>query len=71
LRTVVDIGAVVDVEDVHGAAVLIYPVDDPVGSATGPKATGERAEKRLAYPVRVRCERGIAELQYRRGYRLG
>jgi hypothetical protein len=68
---VVDVGAVVDVENVYGARVLIYPVDDSIGSATGSMAAGERAPKRLAHPVRVLCERGIAELQHRCGYRLG
>jgi len=70
LRAVIDIKAVVDVENVHGAGVLIYPVNDPVGAATGPMAAGERAEQRLAYPMRVLCERGIAEFQHRCGYRL-
>ena len=35
LRPVVDLGAVVDVEDVDDAAVPIDPVDDPIGAATG------------------------------------
>ena len=71
LRAVIDIGAVVDVENVHGACVLTYPVDDSVSSATGPMAAGEGAEKRLAHPVRVLRERGIAEFQHCCGHRLG
>jgi hypothetical protein len=34
-RTVVDVGAVVDVENVHGARGVVDAVDDPVGSAAG------------------------------------
>ena len=30
-----DLGAVVDVEDVYGAGVFVDPVDDPVGAAKG------------------------------------
>ena len=71
MLAVVDIGAVVDVENVHGARVLSYPVDDPVSSATGPVAARKWAEKRLAHPVRVLCERGIAEFQHRCGYGFG
>jgi hypothetical protein len=70
LGTVVDIGAVVDVENVHGAGALIYPIHDAVGSATSTMAASERAEKRLAYPVWVLGECGIAKLQHGCGNRL-
>ena len=43
-RAVVDVGAVVDVEDVHGAGVLLDPVHDPVGAAAGAVAAGQRTE---------------------------
>ena len=71
MRAVIDTGAVVDVENVHGARVLSYPVNDPVSSAMGPVAARKWAEKRLAHPVRFLWERGIAEFQHRRGYGFG
>jgi hypothetical protein len=41
---VVDLGSVVDVEDVHGARVFFDAVDDPVGSPAGTVAAGQRPE---------------------------
>jgi hypothetical protein len=35
LRPVVDLRAVVNIKDVHNAAVLIDPVDDAIGAAPG------------------------------------
>jgi hypothetical protein len=64
LRSVVDRRAVVDVENVDNAAVLVDPVDDAIGAAQGAVTTGERPEQRLADPLRVDRKRGIAELQY-------
>lgn len=43
-RAVVDVGAVVDVEDVHGGGVLLDPIHDPVGAAAGAVAAGQRTE---------------------------
>src|SRR5262249_31743682 len=60
----VDLGAVVDVEYVDDAAVLVDPVDDAIGAAPGTVTTGQRPEQRLADPVRILCERGCAELQH-------
>ena len=40
------------------------PVDDAIGAAPGTVTSGERSEQRLADPVRVDGERGIAELQH-------
>src|SRR5580704_7174105 len=67
---VVDLGSVVDVEDVNGARVLLDAVDDPVGSPTGSVAAGQWPEQRFAYPVRVDRQCGVAELQDRRGHRF-
>src|SRR5215510_4824323 len=64
LRAVVDLGTVVNVEDMDHAAVLVDPVDDAIGAAPGTVATGERPEQRLANPVTIVRERGIAELQH-------
>ena len=56
--------AVIDVEDVHGAAVLIDAVDDPVRAAPGAMAARQRAEQRLADAVRAHRERHGTELQH-------
>src|SRR5215510_5772525 len=64
LRAVVDLGAVVTVEYVDDAAVLVDPVDDAIGAAPGTVTTGQRPEQRLADPVRILCECGVAELQH-------
>jgi hypothetical protein len=60
----VDLRAVVDIEDVNNAAVLVDPVDDPISAATGTVTASKRPEQRLADPVRVNCQRGITELQH-------
>ena len=54
----------VDIEDVHHAAVLIDPVNDAVGAAPGAVTSSERAEQGLADPVRVDRKRSIAELKH-------
>ena len=50
---VVDLRAVVDIEDVDHAAALIDPVDDAVGAAPGAMTAGKRPEQRFADPLRV------------------
>ncbi len=63
VRAVVNLSAVVDVEDVDGAGVVLDPVDDPVG-APGSVTAGEGTEQRCADPVRVDRRGGVAELQH-------
>jgi hypothetical protein len=53
LRAVVDLRAVVNVEDVDNVAVLVDPVDDAIGAATGTVTASERTEQWLADPLRV------------------
>jgi hypothetical protein len=53
VRAVVDLRAVVNVEDLDCAAVLIDPVDDAVGAAPSAVTTSKRPEQRLADPLRV------------------
>jgi len=60
--------ALVNVEHVDNAAVLLHPVDDSVGTAPSTMATGERSEQWLADPVRTDRERGFAKLQRSGGY---
>src|SRR5438034_1238832 len=67
----VDLGAVVNVEDMDGAAVFIDPVDDPVGAAAGSVTACERAEQRFAGAVRVDRQGGLAEFQHSGGDCLG
>ena len=63
----VDLGAMIDVENVNDAAAFIDPVDDAIRAARGTMTAGQRAEQRLADPVRVDRECSLAELQYRGG----
>lgn len=49
----VDLGAVVDVEDVNAASFLLDPVDDSVGAAPGSVTACERAEQRFTDAVRI------------------
>jgi hypothetical protein len=63
LRAVVDLRAVVNIEDMDNATVLIDPVDDAIGAAPGAVTTSERPEERLADPVWIDREGGITELQ--------
>ena len=51
----VDLRAVVDVEDVYGAVGFVDPVNDPVGAAAGSVTACEGAEQRFADAVRVDC----------------
>jgi hypothetical protein len=56
---VVNLRAVVDVEDVDGAGVLVDPVDDPVGTAPSSMTAGQGAEQRFADAVRIDREGGL------------
>jgi len=67
----VDLGAVVNVEDMDGAAIFVDPVDDPVGAAAGSVTACERAEQRFADAVRGDCQGGPTELQNGSGDCLG
>jgi hypothetical protein len=67
---VVDLQAVINIEYVHNAAVLVEPVDDAIGAAPSAVTTGERPEQRLTDPVRVDRKRGPAELQHGGGNRF-
>ena len=67
----VDLGAVVNVEDMDDAAVFVDPVDDPVGAAAGSVTACERAEQRFADAVRVDRQGGLAEFQHGGGDCLG
>ena len=40
----VNLGAMIDVENMHGVRVLIDPVDEPVGTAPGSVAPRQWAE---------------------------
>ena len=71
MRAVVDLSAVVDVEDVDGASVFLDPVDNPISTAPGSVTASQWAEQRFADAVRVDRERGHAEFQHRGGDRLG
>jgi hypothetical protein len=53
IRAVVDVSAVVDVENVDGTGAFVDAVHDPVGSAPGTVTAGERPEQWLAHTVRV------------------
>src|SRR5215472_17402392 len=64
LRAAVDLGAVINVEYVDDAAVLLDPVDDAIGAAPGTVTTGQRPEQRLADPMRIHSECSVAELQH-------
>jgi hypothetical protein len=64
LRAVVDLRAVVNIEDVHDTTVLVDPVDDAISAPPSAVTTSERPEQGLADPVRVDRKRGIAELQH-------
>jgi hypothetical protein len=68
---VVDLSAVVDVEDMDGAGVLLDPVDDPVGAAPGSVTARQRPEQRSSDTARVDGKSGLAEFEYGGGDRLG
>ena len=56
----VNLRAVVNIEDVDNAAVLIDPVDDAIGAAPGAMTASERPKQWLTDPLRVDREGGIA-----------
>ena len=62
-RPVIDLRAVVNIEDVHHAAALIDPVGAAIGAVPSVVISGERPGQRLADPVWVDRKRGITELQ--------
>jgi hypothetical protein len=66
----VDLGSVIDIEDVHGARVFFDAVDDPVGCRPGSVTAGQGPEKWSAYTVRVDRQCGIAELRDRNRHLL-
>lgn len=66
----IDVGSVVDVNDVYRSCAFLDAVNDPVGAAPGAMAPGEWTEQRLADPVRIDGECAIAEFERRRGYGL-
>ena len=49
----VDIVAMVNVENMHDAGRFVDEVHDPVGSTPGSVATGQRAEQELAGALRI------------------
>src|ERR1017187_900421 len=67
----VDVGTMLDVEDMNRARGFVDAVDDPVGTAPGAVAAGQRAEERLPDAVRAEGKRGLAEFQNGRGARRG
>jgi DNA-binding transcriptional MerR regulator len=67
LWAVVDLGAMIDVENVNDAAALVDPVDDAIGAAAGTMTTCQRPEQRLADPLRVDRKCGLAQLEHRGG----
>ena len=59
----VDLRAVVNIEDMHDTAVLIDPIDDAIGTSPSAVTADERPEQGFADPLRVDRQSGIAELQ--------
>lgn len=53
LRTVVDLGPVVDIEDVDHSAALIDPVHDAIGAAPGTMTASKRPKQWFADSLRV------------------
>jgi hypothetical protein len=62
----VNVRAVVNVEDVDISAALVDPVDDAVRAAPGAVTPCERPKQWFTDPAWVACKPGIAELQHRR-----
>ena len=61
----VNLRAMINVEHMNDAGVLVDPVHDAIGTAPGAVTTSERAEQWLANAMRVGCKRSIAEFQHR------
>jgi Protein of unknown function (DUF3024) len=66
----VDPRAMINVGNVNDSAALVNPVHDPIGAATGTTTTCQRHEQRLANPVRIHRQPGLAELQHSSGNAL-
>ena len=58
VRAVVDVAAVINVEDMDDAGGFVDAVHDPVGATQGSVAAGQRAEQGLADAVRSAGRRG-------------
>jgi hypothetical protein len=60
-----------NIEDVDNMVFLVDPVDNAISAAQGAVTASERPKKRLADPVRVDRQRGIAKFQHgrRNGFR--
>ena len=69
--TVVDLRAVVNIEDVDDTAVLVDPVDAAIRATPGTVATGQWPKQRFAYTVGIDRESGIAELKHGRSNGFG
>jgi hypothetical protein len=67
LGAVVNVRAVVNVEDVYNSTALVDPVDDAICASPGAVAASERPEQRFADPVRVARKPGIAKLEHSGG----
>jgi hypothetical protein len=61
---------VVDSEHFYGVGLLIDAVDDPVSSPQRTMTASQRAEQRLAYPVRAQGQDSFAERKNRRRHGL-
>src|SRR5271166_5185217 len=71
VRLVVGVAAVANVEDMDDVGGFVDAVHDPVSSAPGAVAAGQRAEQWLAAAVRIDGKRGVAEFEYGCGNGLG
>jgi hypothetical protein len=71
VRLVVDVAAVIDVEDMDYASGFIDAVHDPVGAAPGAVTAGQRAEQRHADTLRIDSQPSFAELKDRGGDGFG
>ena len=59
----VDVAAMVNVEDLDDMGLVVDSVDDAVGSAARAVTACQRAEERLTYPAWPQGKRSIAELE--------
>ena len=71
VRLMVNVAAVIDVEDVDDAGGFIDAVHDPVGATPGAVTSDQRTEQRLADTLRIHRECRIAEFQDCGGDGLG
>jgi hypothetical protein len=54
----VNVAAMIDVEDMHGTGGFIDAVHDPAGAAPGTVTACQRAEQRLASALRIDSQCG-------------